>query len=144
MAKWYGIALVKQRLCVQPLSAPENLKIFWGTIFDVKSTGKRVDKLITSITWYSVKISFLYQEMRSTILVGLSDTTYSQALSHHCLVRVLLPAEFPPWACTYLTIEPGTSQIPSRWPCWHQAWHGHLIDIANWPIVVPNSSRSQV
>ena len=51
------------------------------------------------------------RKVRSTILLGLTSTTYSQALSHYCLVRVLLSAEFPPWTGTYLTIEPGHSNL---------------------------------
>tara|TARA_Y100000296_G_C5162340_1_gene252575 strand:+ start:1246 stop:1449 length:204 start_codon:yes stop_codon:yes gene_type:complete len=40
----------------------------------------------------------LVKKLRSTLLFRLTDTTYSQALSHYCLMRVLLPAAFPPWA----------------------------------------------
>lgn len=40
----------------------------------------------------------LVKNLRSTLLLRLTDTTYSQALSHYCLMRVLLPAAFPPWA----------------------------------------------
>ena len=58
---------------------------------------------------------------RSTMLFGLLVTTYSQALSHYCTVRELLPAAFPPWAGTFLIIQPGRLLIPLQSPCWHWA-----------------------
>ena len=76
---------------------------------NIRETLEQCNTIWKFAVLHRMKISFLYQEMRSTILVGLSDTTYSQALSHHCLVRVLLPAAFPPWASTFLIIESGTS-----------------------------------
>ena len=54
---------------------------------------------------------------RSTMLFGLLVTTYSQALSHYCTVRELLPAAFPPWAGTFLIIQPGRLLIPLQSPC---------------------------
>ena len=53
----------------------------------------------------------------STMLFGLLVTTYSQALSHYCTVRELLPAAFPPWAGTFLIIQPGRLLIPLQSPC---------------------------
>ena len=41
---------------------------------------------------------------RSTVLSRLLITIYSQALSHYCTMRELLPAAFPPWAGTFLII----------------------------------------
>ena len=42
-----------------------------------------------------------------TILDRLPTTSYSQALSHYCSMRGLLPAVFPPWAGTPLLRQPG-------------------------------------
>ena len=47
----------------------------------------------------------------STILAGLRYDAYSQALSHYCLTRGLLPAVFPPWADTSLFTEPGDLRL---------------------------------
>ena len=58
-----------------------------------------------------------HKKLGSTVLRGLPNTTYSQALSHYCLARELLPAAFPPWAGTFLIIEPGTTRIPPCRPC---------------------------
>ena len=56
--------------------------------------------------------ALLVVKVRSTLLLGLGDATYSQALSRYCSMRALLPAAFPPWASTCLTIEPGAFLTP--------------------------------
>ena len=70
--------------------------------------------------WYTRYIVWL-KIVRSTMLFGLLVTTYSQAPSHYCSVRELLPAAFPPWAGTFLIIQPGRLLIPLQSPCWHWA-----------------------
>lgn len=46
------------------------------------------------------------------MLDGLPTGAYSQARSHYCLTRELLPAVFPPWASTSLLRQPGQTRLP--------------------------------
>ena len=50
--------------------------------------------------------------LSSTILNGLLTAAYSQMLSHYCWTRELLPAVFPPWAGSFLIIQPGEPRLP--------------------------------
>lgn len=74
-------------------------------------------KCITKEGWREREREEARQELRSTVLSGLPYTTYSQTLSHYCSARELLPAAFPPWAGTFLIIEPGAAHVPVRRPC---------------------------
>jgi len=44
-------------------------------------------------------------------LTGLSNGAYSQALSHYCPTRDLLPAAFQPWADSVLIVQPGHLEL---------------------------------
>ena len=46
------------------------------------------------------------------VLDGLPTGAYSRARSHYCRTRGLLPAVFPPWACTSLVRQPGPPGLP--------------------------------
>jgi len=46
-----------------------------------------------------------------TVLVRLPAVTYSQALSHYCPTRGILPAAFPPWAGASLIRQPGDPNL---------------------------------
>ena len=46
------------------------------------------------------------------VLDGLPNGAYSRARSHYCRTRGLLPAVFPPWACTSLLRQPGPPGLP--------------------------------
>ncbi len=50
---------------------------------------------------------FNSKDVGPTVLHGLPATAYSQARSHYCLTRELLPAAFMPWACASLLRQPG-------------------------------------
>ena len=62
-------------------------------------------------------IKGLAKEMGLTVLDGLLATAYSRARTHYCRTRGLLPAAFPPWAGTFLIIQPGRLLIPLQSPC---------------------------
>ena len=48
----------------------------------------------------------MQKELGFVILIGGLDINYSQVLTHHCLMRRLLPAVFPPWADASLIKQP--------------------------------------
>ena len=51
------------------------------------------------------------KDLGPTILDGLPNAAYSQARSHYCPTRGLLPAAFPPWAGSSLLRQPGHPRL---------------------------------
>ena len=51
------------------------------------------------------------KDLGPTVLDGLPNAAYSQARSHYCPTRGLLPAAFPPWAGSSLLRQPGHPRL---------------------------------
>jgi len=72
---------------------------------------KKKRKLRVKLRKRSEKVQ---KEVGPIMLDGLPAAAYSQARTHYCATRGLLPAAFPPWAGTTLLRQPGSAGLPLR------------------------------
>ena len=67
--------------------------------------------------WKEKKFSSIKKKKKGsgrTMLDGLANGAYSQALSHYRLARDILPAAFQPWAGSVLIMQPGRRGLLPR------------------------------
>ncbi len=70
---------------------------------------------------------------------GLTNTDYSQTLSHYCLTRRVWSAAFRLWTGSPLLRQPGHPGLLPGDTYWCHSWCGRLINITQWKPELPTA-----